>query len=674
MPNEGRYLFMDIPVILIHSIAIFFHFFYAEMKSVIGGMRRPHRRRRKTLVYIVLILCGLYFVPKLLVGPRYTFTNTDIYSQCIIPDLDPWDKSVLQFDWHPDPIACDSALSVVFIDHTGRLQFNKSVIKQYQLDKLSCTYNEISREENSDDHVILNSENVLTRPTILKSDFVHVKCHDKRAKYTFDRILLQASKITQKKEILPESETQYSVFMFGVDAVSRLAGIRKLPLTYKYLKEELEAFEFKGHMKTGDNTFPNFVSILTGKEAFSSELPPLSEPFDSYPFIWNNFSQLSYATYFSEDSPEMHTFNLGKQGFRKQPTDHYLRPFWRALKKVDLVSTLLDDAFIGLEANKINVRAKSSLCYGNTPKHLLTVEYYKDFIRKYSKKRRFAFSWLNDLSHNYVNFLELGDKDFKEFLMWIDEEGHLENAFLFFLSDHGSRIDVIRNTYVGRVEERMPLLLVVPPKSLREKYSHIISNLEDNTKRLTSHYDIFKTLVDILHNNIPSTKSFPSRGTSLLSKIPNQRSCAGAFIPEQYCSCYKSKSISVTYSVVQELTEFIIDQINILLAPEGDKCAALSIKNVKDAQEISLGLKHTGDVEFFSIWKYFRQPEPEKELRYLILLETSPGGGLFEAIVKMETGGHISLLGPPSRTNEYGNQSACITDHIRRNFCYCTKH
>jgi hypothetical protein len=85
---------------------------------------------------------------------------------------------------------------------------------------------------------------------------------------------------------------------------------------------------------------------------------------------------------------------------------------------VDLVSTLLDDAFIGLEANKINVRAKSSLCYGNTPKHLLTVEYYKDFIRKYSKKRRFAFSWLNDLSHNYVNFLELGDKDFKEFLMW----------------------------------------------------------------------------------------------------------------------------------------------------------------------------------------------------------------------------------------------------------------
>jgi hypothetical protein len=145
MPNEGRYLFMDIPVILIHSIAIFFHFFYAEMKSVIGGMRRPHRRRRKTLVYIVLILCGLYFVPKLLVGPRYTFTNTDIYSQCIIPDLDPWDKSVLQFDWHSDPIACDSAPSVVFIDHTGRLQFNKSVIKQYQLDKLSCTYNEISR-------------------------------------------------------------------------------------------------------------------------------------------------------------------------------------------------------------------------------------------------------------------------------------------------------------------------------------------------------------------------------------------------------------------------------------------------------------------------------------------------------------------------------------------------
>lgn len=668
--NPRRFLFMDIPFIIIQSVAIFFHFFGAEMKSLVCGLTRPKRRRRRTLFYVLAGVCGIYFLSIITVDPRYTFTNTNTHSACILPDLNPWDKSILQFDWHPEPLACDPTISIVFIDSMGRLQFNKSAIKEQHLDKLSCKYSEIIRPHLDDDYIRLSTEKELTRPVTIKSDFVQVKCTDNN-KLIFDKILLQASIFHNEREILPESGNQYSVFMFGVDAVSRLAGIRKIPLTYKYLKEELHALEFKGHMKTGDNTFPNLISILTGKEPFSSELPPVNGPFDTYPFLWNNFSQTSYATYFSEDSPEMHTFNLGKKGFKKQPTNHYMRPFWRAVKKTDLVSTLLDDAFIGLEANKINVRKKSSLCYGNTPKHMLTVQFHKDFIQKYNKKRRFSLSWLNSLSHNYVNFLELGDNDFKDFMKWIHTEGHLENAFLLFMSDHGSRIDAIRNTYVGRIEERMPLLLMVPPKSLKPKFPKTYENLKENTQKLTSHYDIYKTLVDILKNNIPSNEASNSRGISLLTKIPNDRSCSDAGVPEEYCSCYSPQPIPVNTPKVEKLSKFVVNQINLLLKPEGDKCAILSIKEVTDAQEISLDLKHTGGVEFFSIWKYFKEPEKEKELRYLILIQTTPGDGLFEATVKVDSEGNISLFGVPSRTNKYGDQSACISDHIRRNFCYC---
>lgn len=630
---------------------------------------RHRRRKHKTLIYLLCLLCGLYIFSKVNVDPRYTFINTDIESECILPDIDPWDRSILKFDWQPDPIVCDSTSTVVFIDDKGKLQFNKSVIYEQNLNEISCEYSNIYRQD--DDYVTFSSANKFVNPTEIKSDFLRVKCLDNKKKFKMDKVLLHASSQYEEKNIKPEGQGQYSVFIFGLDSVSRLAGIRKLPLTYKYLTEELEALEFKGHMKTGDNTFPNVVTMLTGKEPFTSELPPSTGVFDSYPFIWKNFSSKSYVTYFGEDSPEMQMFNLGKKGFEKQPTDHYLRPFWRAVKKTSLISTLLDDALIGFEANKINIRKKSSLCYGNTPKHLLAVNYFKDFIRKYTKKRRFGLSWLTDLSHQYVNFLGLGDNDFRDFISWIDKNGHLENSFLFFLSDHGSRIDKIRNTYVGRIEERMPLLLIVPPKNFKLTFPAAFRNLRYNTQKLTSHYDIYRTLIDILNLDFGHPNRRNVKGLSLFSEIPKHRSCFHAGIPENYCSCYSSKNIPLGTPMVQKMSNYVVEQINLILKPDEDKCALLEISKVKQAQEISLGLKHTGEVEFFSIWKYFMEPENEKEQRFLLLLQTQPGNGLVEATIRKDNKGNFSLIGIPSRTNQYGNQSACITDHIRRLFCYC---
>ena len=93
-----------------------------------------------------------------------------------------------------------------------------------------------------------------------------------------------------------------------------------------------------GMMKTGDNTFPNVLALTTGlwageRDGAGSETGPFKPQaghddqldIDSLPFIWKHYKDKGCATFFSEDSPAIGTFNYYKQGFRDPPTDVYDR-------------------------------------------------------------------------------------------------------------------------------------------------------------------------------------------------------------------------------------------------------------------------------------------------------------------------------------------------------------
>lgn len=58
-----------------------------------------------------------------------------------------------------------------------------------------------------------------------------------------------------------------------------------------------------------------------------SELPVniQSDFVDDWPFLWHNFSKAGYATLLSEEQPGIFTYKAA--GFKKPPTDIYLRPF-----------------------------------------------------------------------------------------------------------------------------------------------------------------------------------------------------------------------------------------------------------------------------------------------------------------------------------------------------------
>ncbi|KAL3879217.1 hypothetical protein ACJMK2_031524 [Sinanodonta woodiana] len=675
--------------VLLFPFSVLDYLLFRLKNGFISGRRVMEPRTRKgvwsSVIKCIACLIFISFMYYEITFPvRYLFKHVSTHSTCIIPKLDPFDESIMTFVWHPKPLVCQNTPSVIFVDDDGFLQFNQTALKAFNLDSsnLVCKYSILQRLD--DISVKFSEEAQLTQPSYVDADFFRVICSNNyTSSVVFDKLLTNINTNKKSDAVLLKSDKHrsdyFNVFLFGIDSVSRSAAIRKLPLTYKYLKEDLHAYEFEGYMKVGENTLPNIVPLLTGKRVWTPEVPIkdyTKEYYDSFPFIWKNFSDASYATLFAEDLPEIGVFNYVTKGFMSPPTHHYMRPFWLGIEAVNKVKSAIRPVLLFLEENKMKLQSSSSLCYDNTPKHLIQINYVKQFIKKYKDRPKFLFSFLTEIAHEYPNFLEYGDKDFRDFLSWLNTEGMLQNSVLAFFSDHGARIDKIRNTFVGRIEDRMPYVTLVIPDSLKRRYPHLDTNLLWNTKRLTSPFDMYETLVNILHNDFEN-KDFGTalelpRGISLFHPIPERRSCADAWIPEHYCACYTATPINKTDTpVMQQLAEFVVSEVNALLANHKHLCAFLSLKKIQEVNEIELGLQHTGTENAgISIFNLFH-PEKAHGARYLIVLETTPGNAVFEATAETYAKFRYRLVGDVSRANKYGNQSDCIQDKRLKLYCYC---
>jgi len=111
------------------------------------------------------------------------------------------------------------------------------------------------------------------------------------------------------------------------------------------------------------------------------------EYFDALPLVWKNFSNKGYMTFYNEDEPLWNVFNYYQQGFSKQPTDYYPRPFWLAMHK-----------------NILKLNSKKSKCYAHVPKHHHLLNYTRDFVLMMSKEKKpyFALTISSCLSHSYI--------------------------------------------------------------------------------------------------------------------------------------------------------------------------------------------------------------------------------------------------------------------------------
>lgn len=632
-------------------------------------------------IFLFVAVFG-FFVNKYVQPVRFIFVHHNVNTTCALPNLDPFDKTIMKYVYHPKPIECDPTPSLVYIDSDGKLQFNTTITDKFHRSKLDCTYRVVKRKDDND--VTFLPEVEFKQPVYIPADCINVKCKS-NSETIEDRILynIDHKSLLENKKLDKESSDQLSVYIFGIDSVSRLAAERKMPKTMNFIRNTLKGHTFKGYTMIGGNTYPNVIAVLTGKPAYSTELPNLDPKYeftDSYPFIWKDFSKKNYVTLYSEDFPEISIFDNNMKGFKDPPADHYLRTYAIAKQRIQPVQTNIEmfKVLMFLENKNIKLGKYSPLCYKDRPKHVLHIDHYKKFIFTYNKYLKFAFSWLTEISHDFMNFVELVDDDTFQFFKVLHEKGHLNNSVLVFMSDHGPRNDEIRNTATGRIEERMPLLSIVVPEHLKQRYPHLGKNLEDNEKRLTSPFDLHETLKDILNLNFNKhsdlrTRPYP-RGISLFRSIPKDRSCADASIAEHFCACYTVQNMSVTSQTVKTLSEFAVHTINENLAGVLEHCSKLNLYNIVEAQKVESGLQHRSEFDRTSILNVFYQPEMHLEQRYLILFQTVPGYGLFEATVSftdIDNKETFKLLGDVSRTNKYRNQSHCVGTQKLKPICYC---
>lgn len=628
---------------------------------------------RKYLIFVFALTVPIlvYLTPTLVDVRGYT-----VYQEtpCKLHMLDPWDKSLRQYLISPKPNRCSNKSSLMYVDKNGYLQLNKSAISEYSLTSLNCVYHVIKRVDG--DSEIKQDEAVSFKPPVfVRGNVFRVVCKADNRKIVYDfvhvNVMYTSSKL-RKRNIGNETDSKLSIIFFGLDSASRSHAIRKLQKSYKYLKETLGAYDFRGYMKVGLNSFPNQIPLLTGIEHYKFHMENLLRAhLDDMPFIWKEASSTHYVTLHTEDRPDISTMNYLKSGFRKQPVDYYYRPFGLAMDQIP--PTILEP-----------LEKSSWHCYGNKDHYLLQIDFLKQFMTKYASRLKFAFFWNNQIGHEDFISLGRGDEPLFELLQWLKQGGHLERSVLIVGSDHGFRLGGASTTYIGRIENNMPFLMIYLPKVLKNKYPWLHRNLLHNTEKLTTPFDVHETMLSVIRgrygDSISKTVYTQRTSRSLFSKVPDFRTCADAGIPAQYCTCYDSSSVSIDHPVVRILGSYAVSHLNSVLNKYRNVCRKLSLHNITESKVMYTAEGDSDNAHIDRTPGFFKRllgTEADDSGRYVLMLYTSPNQGLIEIMIDYEkqasdgTLNKMTVIGEPVRVNKYGNQSHCIDDSTLRQYCIC---
>ncbi|XP_064615210.1 uncharacterized protein LOC135479318 [Liolophura sinensis] len=471
-----------------------------------------------------------------------------------------------------------------------------------------------------------------------------------------------------RKEMKEQGQSQphdpMNVLVFCLDSLSHLSYQRKLPLTYKFIKNALGATILHGYNIVGDATTANLLPLLTGKA--HDELPETrsdvadSNYVDTYPLLWYKYERKGYATLFAEDEPTIGSFNLRLNGFEHQPTDHYMRPFWQTIWASSL--------------NKDSMK----YCLGNKPKHQYTLEYVQDFFHVYHQIPKFAFVMHAELTHWDNNPGQFIDADLTAFLAGLQRNGHLNNTVVILMGDHGARYSKVRWTVQGKLEERLPMMSWVIPDWFAKKYPKLVQNFKQNSHKLTTPYDIHETLLDVLDlTRTTKPLKHSDRGLSLFHSIPLNRTCKSAGIDMHWCTCLTQQIVHTSNEHVQKSVAEVMNHINEKTAKFRDLCEELKLKSIKSAMLVVPNEK---------VLRYqFSQDDDHRVANfssrakldiayYQVTIVTEPGEGLYEATVQANfLSSAYTINAQVSRVNKYGKQAECVQEKHPsiRKFCYC---
>ncbi|KAK6979641.1 hypothetical protein BgiMline_020627 [Biomphalaria glabrata] len=582
-------------------------------------------------------------------------------SSCPFPRLELYDKEIMKFYIKHKRVTCAVEENWVSL-HRGVFTITEAAATKHK--NIRCDLFPVLKES---DFKVVEGEPLknFKNGTRITHDFFRVACTaDDGAKYhNWHAGIRHDEDILEQKASVKVKGLDVDVIMIGLDSTSRLAWQRHLPLTRDYFVNVLNGIEMEGYNILGDGTPAAIMPILIGKR--EEELHearrgyPGAKSVDDFPWIWKEFKQAGYVTAWGEDDAHLGTFQYRLLGFNDQPTDHYYRYFSLAIEP--------------------HYGDFQQYCMGSRPRHAVIQDYMRELFFLYPKKRKWSFTFQSELSHQDNNKLSQMDDDFYEHLKRLHVEKHLDNAILIMLADHGARFSKVRATAQGKQEERMPYFGIRFPEWFHKKYPQIVQNVRNNTKRLTTPFDVHETLHEIINFTGTEKANISNRGVSLFKAIPEERNCDWAQVDPHWCSCMEWSEVNADDPVLKPVVETIITTFNNYTEPYRSECAVLKVKTIKSANvlkinEAVLKFKDTSDGGRGRFGKMDDTTQHSK-LLYQVNLITDPGDGLFETTVTHHLKENKMELNKKdiSRTNKYGNASHCVEmkDSFLRPYCYC---
>ena len=473
------------------------------------------------------------------------FQPVSVLNPCTLPDIDFYDKSLDRIFKNTPTEQCDSWKDLIHFDKKGLLYIDHEAVNRYGYSKLSCRYSEIEIADINNANFI--KQTPLVSPSYPQSDFVHVECLNADEKIIYSNFLYKINNATVKTPKLGQtSNDQLNIIILGLDSVSRLVAERKIPKTMTYIRDELGAYVMKGYTKIGDNTTPNLIAMLTGKTIMEYLV---NLPSFDYPQFYKEVIAKGYIECHSEDW----AYWWPNFGFKYPMYTHYTRTLFLAKEKRKIFIEFPSGVFT----------SDSRFCFGNKLQHTVLLDYIHKCLDSYSSKLKYIFMWQNEIGHHDSNKLQYIDDELKQLIQRLNETRELEKSIVIVCGDHGPRYGPVLENDIGRFTGRLPLMAILVPEQIKKRFPHIHQNMLHNTERLTSPFDIYETLNDVLYkrfekSDIKCENGVPPRGISLFKRIPKNRSCYDAGISEHYCPCYSFSDVRVDITPVTEVANFVV--------------------------------------------------------------------------------------------------------------------